>query len=150
MNMLKHAAVAMLLALGTVGLAAAHHAANSQFDGNKNIVFTGVLERVYLGNPHGYLYFTRMVNGQQENWTFETEAILALRRAGLSARRDLPIGSTYSLVYSPALDGSKAGLMHAIKLSSGRVIAFSVKDNVDASDALLNERLLKGATSSQQ
>jgi Family of unknown function (DUF6152) len=149
MNMLKRVTMAMLLAVGMVGLAEAHHAANSQFDGNKNIVFTGVLDRVYLGNPHGYLYFIRMVNGQQENWTFETEAILALRRAGLSAREDLPIGNTYSLVYSPALDGSKAGLMHAIKLSNGRVIAFSVKDNVDASDALLNERLLDGPQNSQ-
>ncbi len=149
MNSLKQATMAMVLTLGTVGLAVAHHAANSQFDGNRNIVFTGVLNRVYLGNPHGYLYFIRMVNGQQENWTFETEAILALRRAGLSARKDLPIGSTYSLVYSPALDGSKAGLMHAIKLSDGRIIAFSVKDNVDASNALLNERLLNGQENSQ-
>ncbi|HEX4049317.1 MAG TPA: DUF6152 family protein [Steroidobacteraceae bacterium] len=150
MNMLKQATMAMVLAVGTVGLAAAHHAANSQFDGNKNIVFTGVLDRVYLGNPHGYLYFIRTVNGQQENWTFETEAILALRRAGLSARNDLPIGSTYSLVYSPALDASKAGLMHAIKLTNGRIIAFSVKGNVVASDALLNERLLNGSKDSQQ
>ncbi|MGH8257538.1 MAG: DUF6152 family protein, partial [Steroidobacteraceae bacterium] len=111
MDMLKQAVMAMALVAGSVGLAQAHHAANSQFDGNKNIVFTGVLARTYLGNPHSYVYFIRMVNGQQENWTFETEAILALRRAGLSARNDLPIGNTYSLVYSPALDGSKAGLM---------------------------------------
>jgi hypothetical protein len=148
--MLKQAAMAMVLAVGAVGLAEAHHAANSQFDGNKNAAFTGVLDRVYLGNPHGYLYFSRMVNGHQENWTFETEAILALRRAGLSVRTDLPIGSTYSLVYSPALDGTKGGLMHAIKLSDGRIIAFSVKGNVDAADALLNERLLNGPKNSQQ
>jgi hypothetical protein len=140
----------MVLAMGSVGLAEAHHAANSQFDGNKNIVFSGVLTRMYLGNPHSYVYFTRMVNGQQENWTFETEAILALRRAGLSARNDLPIGSTYALVYSPALDGSKAGLMHAIKLPSGRIIAFSVKGNVVASDALLNEQLLNGPQKSEK
>jgi hypothetical protein len=150
MNMLKQAAMATALAVGTLGLAEAHHAANSQFDGNKNIVFTGVLDRVYLGNPHGYLYFIRTVNGQQEHWTFETEAILALRRAGLSARNDLPVGTTFSLVYSPALDGSTAGLMHAIKLSNGRIIAFSVKGNVVASDALLNERLLDGAQGSQK
>lgn len=150
MKMLKQAAIAMVLAVATAGLAEAHHAANSQFNGNQNIAFTGVLARVYVGNPHGYLYFTRIVNGQQENWTFETEAILALRRAGLSVRTDLPVGSTYSLVYSPALDGSKAGLMHAIKLSNGRIIAFSVKGNVNASDELLNQKLLNGPASSQQ
>jgi hypothetical protein len=61
----------------------------------------------------------------------------------------LPIGSTFSLVYSPALDGSKAGLMHAIKLSNGRIIAFSVKGNVVAADALLNQQLLNGPQTSQ-
>ncbi len=150
MNMLKRAAaMAMVLAVGTVGVAEAHHADNSQFDANKNTVFTGVLSRMYIGNPHSYLYFVRMVNGQQKNWTFETEAVLALRRAGLSVRDNLKIGSTYSLVYSPALDGSDSGLMTAIKLANGRIIAFLAKNNVNAANNLLNEKLLNGSPSSQ-
>ncbi|MGH8142706.1 MAG: DUF6152 family protein [Steroidobacteraceae bacterium] len=150
MNMLKQAAIVMVLAVGAVGLAQAHHADNSQFNANKNVAFTGALSRMYIGNPHSYLYFVRMVNGQQQNWTFETEAVLALRRAGLSVRDSLRVGDTYSLVYSPALDGSQAGLMTAIKLTNGRIIAFLAKNNVNAAKNLLNEKLLNGTPGSQQ
>ncbi len=150
MNMLKQAAMAMVLAAGTVGLAAAHHADNSQFNANKNLAFTGVLQRMYIGNPHSYLYFVRTANGQQQNWTFETEAVLALRRAGLSVRDSLHIGDTYSLVYSPALDGSSSGLMTAIKLANGRIIAFLTKNNVSAANDLLNQKLLNGPQNTQQ
>jgi hypothetical protein len=143
--MLKKTAMAMVLSVGCVGLADAHHADNSQFDANKNLAFTGVLSRKDIGNPHSYVYFVRMVNGKQENWTFETEAVLALRRAGLSVRDNLQIGSTYSLVYSPALDGSTSGLMTALKLADGRIVAFLAKNNVSAANDLLNQKLLNGA-----
>jgi Family of unknown function (DUF6152) len=144
MSILKKAAMAMVLAAGAVGLAEAHHADNSQFNANKNMVFTGMLSRMYIGNPHSYLYFIRMDNGQQKNWTFETEAVLALKRAGLSVRDSLKVGSTYSLVYSPALDGSDSGLMTAIKLADGRIIAFLAKNNVSTANDLLNQKLLNG------
>ena len=150
MNMLKQAALAMVLVMGAVGLADAHHADNSQFNANKSSVFTGVLARMYIGNPHSYLYFTKMVNDQQQNWTFETEAVLALRRAGLSVRDSLKVGETYSLVFSPALDGSSSGLMTAIKLANGRVIAFLTKNNVDEANKLLDQKLLNGQQGSQQ
>jgi len=150
MKMLKQVGMVMALGVGTLGLAQAHHAANSQFDGNKNVVYTGVLQRMYIGNPHSYLYFVSLESGQaQQKWTFETEAVLALRRAGLSVRDSLRIGNTYSLVYSPALDGSKAGLMSAIRLSDGRVIAFSTKDQQTAADKLLAEKLLNSTPNSQ-
>ncbi len=40
MNTLKKAAVTVLLAFSGMGLAEAHHADNSQFNANKNLVFT--------------------------------------------------------------------------------------------------------------
>lgn len=149
MNMLRKAAVAMVLTLGSVGFAEAHHADNSQFNANQNLAFTGVLVRMNIGNPHSYLYFVRMVNGKQEDWAFETEAVLALRRAGLSVRDSLKIGGTYSLVYSPALDGSHSGLMTAVKLSDGRIIAFLAKNNVSAANDILNQKLLNGPQNTQ-
>lgn len=148
-NMLEKAAMTVVLAVGAVGFADAHHADNSQFDANRNLAFTGVLSRMDIGNPHSYVYFVRMANGQQEHWTFETEAVLALRRAGLSVRDSLKIGDTYSLVYSPALDGSTSGLMTAIKLSDGRIVAFLAKNNVSAANDLLNQRLLNGPKAGQ-
>lgn len=149
MNVLKQAAMAMALAMATVGLAQAHHADNSQFNANSNLVFTGVLSRMAIGNPHSYVYFTRMVNGKEQPWAFETEAVHALERAGLSVRSSLQIGETYSLVYSPALDGSDSGLMTAIKLKDGRILAFLAKNNVDTANKLLTEKLLNGTPNPQ-
>ena len=151
MNILKQAALVMALAVGTVGLAEAHHAGNSQFDGNKVLPFQGVLEKVYSGNPHGYLYFVRMLpNDQQQHWVFETDAILAMHRAGLSVRNDLKVGDSFSLAYNPALDGSDGGNLVAIQIKGGRVIAFMTKNNVETAKKLLREKLFNNDTHNSQ
>jgi Family of unknown function (DUF6152) len=141
MNMLKRAGVAMALAVGTVGLAAAHHAVNSQFNGNKTSPFTGVLEKTFIGNPHSYLYFVRtMPDGQMQHWIFETDAVVALKRAGLSVRENLKVGDSYAITYNPALGGGYAGLMTAIKLHDGRVISMSAKNQQNAANSLLEKQ----------
>jgi hypothetical protein len=150
-NILKQVAMAMVLVVGTVGLAEAHHAGNSQFDGNKVLLFKGVLEKVYSGNPHGYIYFVRvMPNGQQQHWIFDTDAILALHRAGLSVRNDWKIGTPFSLAYNPALDGTNGGNLVAIQLTNGRVIAFMTKNNVETANKLLRENLFSNGTQNSQ
>jgi len=148
--MLKQVAMVVALAVGAAGLAQAHHAGNSQFNGNKVLPFKGVLEKVQSGNPHGYIYFVRMMpNGEQQHWIFETDAILALRRAGLSVRNDLKVGTTFSLAYNPALDGTNGGNLVALQLQDGRVLAFMTKDNVETANKLLREHLFgNGAASS--
>lgn len=141
MNMLKRAGMAVLLAVGAVGLAQAHHAVNSQFDGNKTSPFTGVLEKTFIGNPHSYLYFVRMMpGGQMQHWIFETDAVVALKRAGLSVRQNLKIGDSYLISYNPALGGGYAGLMTAIKLHDGRVISMSAKNQQKAANGLLENQ----------
>jgi len=150
-NILKQAAMVMLLTVGTAGLAEAHHAGNSQFDGNKVLPFQGVLEKVYSGNPHGYLYFVRTLpNDQQQHWVFETDAILAMHRAGLSVRNDLKVGDSFSLAYNPALDGSNGGNLVAIQIKSGRVIAFMTKNNVETAKKLLREKLFNNDAQNSQ
>jgi hypothetical protein len=151
MNMLKQAAMAMVLAVGTMGLAEAHHAVNSQFNANETMPFTGVLEKTFIGNPHCYLYFVRMVNGQQEHWTFETDAVVALKRAGLSVRDSLKIGDAYSITYNPSLDGATSGLMTAIKLQDGRVVSMSAKNQQNAANNILDaKKLLNGQQTGRQ
>ena len=151
MNTLKRAATTMVLGLGIVGLAEAHHAVNSQFDANKTVSFTGVLEKTFIGNPHSYLYFMHTDNGQQQHWTFETDAVVALKRAGLSVRDNLKIGDSYAITYNPALGGGYAGLMTAIKLHDGRVISMSAKNQQNAANDLLQEKqLLNGPQTGQQ
>lgn len=151
MNILKQTVMVMGLALGAAGLAEAHHAGNSQFNGNKVMPFTGVLEKVQSGNPHGYIYFVRMMpNGEQQHWIFETDAIGALRRAGLSVRNDLKLGTTFSLAYNPALDGTNGGNLVAIQLTDKRVLAFMTKDNVETANKLLRDNLFNGGTNGAQ
>jgi len=151
MNMLKQAAMAMVLAVGIVGLAEAHHAVNSQFNANKTIPFKGVLEKMFIGNPHSYLYLARMMpGGQLQHWTFETDAVVALKRAGLSVRDSLKVGDAYSITYNPALGGELAGLMTAIKLHDGRIISMSAKAQQNAANKLLSEKLLNGPQNNQQ
>jgi hypothetical protein len=151
MNALKQAAAAVVLAMGAWGLAQAHHAVNSQFNANKTMPFTGVLEKTFIGNPHSYLYFVRTDNGHEEHWTFETDAVVALKRAGLSVRENLKIGDAYSITYNPALDGATSGLMTAIKLHDGRVISMSAKNQQNAADNILDaQKLLNGPQAGQQ
>ena len=149
--MLKQATLVIVLAVGVTALAEAHHAVNSQFNANQTMPFTGVLEKTFIGNPHSYLYFARMVKGQQEHWTFETDAVVALKRAGLSVRDSLKIGDAYSLTYNPALDGATSGLMTAIKLHDGRVISMSAKNQQSAANNILDaKKLLNGPQTGQQ
>ena len=154
MKMLKRAGMALVLvlAVGVVGLAEAHHAVNSQFNANVTTPFTGVLEKTFIGNPHSYLYFVRMMpDGQMQHWTFETDAVVALKRAGLSVRDNLKIGDSYSITYNPALGGGYAGLMTAIKLHDGRVISMSAKNQQNAANSVLTEKQPpNGSQSSQQ
>ena len=151
MKILKQMVMVMVTVAATTGLADAHHAANSQFNGNENLVFTGVLEKVTLANPHGYTYFVRtMPGGEQQHWIFQTDAILALKRAGLSVRNDLKLGETFSLVYIPALDGSNSGDLVAIQLKSGRIVAFKTKDNVAAANDILKKLIDNDAAPSSQ
>jgi hypothetical protein len=139
MNIFKRVAVAVVLAAGAAGIAVAHHAVNSQFNFTKNLSFTGVMEKYYLGNPHTYVYFVRTVDGQSQHWAFETVAPLALRRAGLLAREVWKVGDTYTLAYSPSLDGSYSGLMNGMTLKDGRFVAFSAQNNIDAAKVLLSK-----------
>jgi hypothetical protein len=90
-----------------------------------------------------------MPDGQMQHWTFETDAVVALKRAGLSVRENLKIGDSYAITYNPALGGEYAGLMTAIKLHDGRIISMSAKNQQNAANNLL-EKQLNGSQSSQQ
>jgi Family of unknown function (DUF6152) len=122
-------------------LASAHHAANSQFDVNQNLIMTGVLTGYELINPHPYFHFkVKGADGTWTNWSFETGAPIMLKRAGLSCREVCIIGNTFKFVYSPSRDGSHTGLMTAITLPDGRLIALSAPKNVDAAAEELSHK----------
>jgi hypothetical protein len=63
--------------------ARAHHSFAAEFDARNCRDFTGVLTKLDWQNPHAYFYVdVKDANGQVESWSFQTYALITLRRAG--------------------------------------------------------------------
>src|SRR5690606_10141325 len=63
--------------------AAAHHAVESKFDGEKPMSFDGVVTRVDWRNPHVHVFVDIEGNeGVESNWAVELESPVLLERSG--------------------------------------------------------------------
>ncbi|PYS04509.1 MAG: hypothetical protein DMG15_12355 [Acidobacteria bacterium] len=64
----------------------AHHSFSSEFDANKKISIDGVISKVELINPHGYVHVDVKdpKTGKVTTWLFETHGPGQLRRMGLT------------------------------------------------------------------
>ena len=63
----------------------AHHSFAAEFDASKCRDFTGTLTKVEWTNPHGFFYVdVKDTDGTVHNWSFQTYALITLRRAGTS------------------------------------------------------------------
>ena len=61
----------------------AHHSFAAELDAKNCRDFTGVLTKLDWQNPHAYFYVdVKEANGQVESWSFQTYALITLRRAG--------------------------------------------------------------------
>ena len=79
----------MLAVAAAVVLAAsptfAHHSFAAEFDASKCREFSGTLTKVEWTNPHGFFYVDiKDADGAVHNWSFQTYALITLRRAGTS------------------------------------------------------------------
>jgi len=75
------AVTAALLLLAAPSLA--HHSFAAEFDGNNCREFTGVLTKLDWQSPHAYFYVdVKDAGGKVENWSFQTYALITLRRSG--------------------------------------------------------------------
>ena len=73
------AGVLLLLAVPSF----AHHSFAAEFDGNNCKEFTGVLTKLDWQSPHAYFYMDiKDASGKVENWSFQTYALITLRRSG--------------------------------------------------------------------
>ena len=62
----------------------AHHSFAAEFDANNCRDFTGTLTKIDWQNPHGYFYVDiKDANGKVESWSFQTYALITLKRAGI-------------------------------------------------------------------
>jgi hypothetical protein len=61
----------------------AHHSFAAEFDGSRCRDFTGTLTKVEWANPHGFFFVdVRDPDGKVNTWSFQTYALITLRRAG--------------------------------------------------------------------
>jgi hypothetical protein len=80
--------VGAALTTGALLLAAvpgyAHHSFAAEFDGTRCREFTGTLTKIDWQNPHGYFFVdVKDDDGSVHNWSFQTYAIITLKRAGI-------------------------------------------------------------------
>ncbi|MBN1239436.1 MAG: hypothetical protein JXB36_13115 [Gammaproteobacteria bacterium] len=62
---------------------AAHHSFAAEFDPNDCRDFTGTLTSLDWQSPHAYFYMDiEGADGKVENWSFQTYALITLRRSG--------------------------------------------------------------------
>jgi hypothetical protein len=81
------AVLGAVLVLAGFGLlappASAHHSFAAEFDGKNCRDFTGTLTKLDWQNPHAYFYVdVKDESGHVESWSFQTYALITLRRAG--------------------------------------------------------------------
>jgi hypothetical protein len=63
----------------------AHHSFAAEFDASKCRDFSGTLTKIEWTNPHGFFYVdVKDQDGAVHNWSFQTYALITLRRAGTS------------------------------------------------------------------
>lgn len=61
----------------------AHHSFAAEFDSTKCRDFTGILTKLDWQSPHAYFYLDiKGTSGKVENWSFQTYALITLRRNG--------------------------------------------------------------------
>jgi len=75
-------ALASGLLLSVVPLAA-HHSFAAEFDSKNCRDFTGTLTKLDWQSPHAYFYMdVKDSSGKVDNWSFQTYALITLRRNG--------------------------------------------------------------------
>ena len=61
----------------------AHHSFAAEFDGKNCRDFTGTLTKLDWQSPHAFFYMDiKDAGGKVENWSFQTYALITLRRNG--------------------------------------------------------------------
>jgi len=99
----------------------AHHSFSSEFDANKKISIDGVISKVELINPHGYVHLDvkDAKTGKVTTWLFETHGPGQLRRMGLT--RDV-VGQHAVVDGYAAKDGSSFAWGTKYVFDDGRTI----------------------------
>ena len=110
-----------LLTLAVSGSLHGHHASAPHFDLNKEVTVSGVITRIRLVNPHAYLYFDVMENGEQVSWRCELSSGTQLRRRGWTPEL-FPKGAKVTVSGAPARREDNHCYMTSLTFEDGTVI----------------------------
>ena len=113
------AIAALLLALGPLTTASAHHSFAAEFDADQVVEFTGVVTQVNWQNPHVYFYIDVVVeeeSGEVENWGWEMGSPNGLQRRGWT-RNTLQIGDIITATGTLARDGRRVANTRSVVLT---------------------------------
>jgi Family of unknown function (DUF6152) len=121
MRMVHHILLAAVTLLLLAIPVLAHHSFSSEFDANKKISIDGVISKVELINPHGYVHVDVKdpKTGKVTTWLFETHGPGQLRRMGLT--RDI-VGQHAVVDGYAAKDGSSFAWGTKYVFDDGRTI----------------------------
>src|SRR5436190_7398266 len=111
----------------------AHHSVAAEFDPDKMVMAKGTLTKVDWINPHTYFTMdVKQPDGKVVSMELESAAPQALRRAGISGRDALKIGSEYTIFYHPARNGDASrALLAVFTLADGRMIGASAAESFE-------------------
>lgn len=112
----------MLCACVVPGVASltAHHAFSAEFDAKMPITLTGVVTKIEMVNPHGWIYIdVKGPDGKVINWAVETGGPNALARRGVK-KNFLPYGATVIVTGYRAKDMSYTVAGDNVKFPDGR------------------------------
>jgi len=109
------------LLLGAAIPVLAHHSFSSEFDSNKKISISGVISKLELINPHGYVHIdvTDPKTGKVTTWLVETHGPGQLRKMGLT--RDV-VGKHVAVDGYGATDGSSFAWATKYTFDDGHII----------------------------
>ena len=102
----------------------AHHAFSAEFDANQPVTLRGVVTKIEMVNPHGWIHIdVKGPDGKITSWAIETGGPNALARRGI--KKDfLPYGQEVIVTGYRAKDMSFTAAGDNVKFPDGR--SFSV------------------------
>jgi hypothetical protein len=123
---LKRVLIAVGLALGLVGIAAAHHS-NAAYDIENLKSMEGTVKTVNWTNPHiSFVVEKDAKSGEAAStWVFEVSSPGVLTRSGWT-KRSLQPGNHAVFRYAPLRDGSLGGYLLKVTLPSGQELTYSL------------------------
>ena len=113
---------AMLLALGTQGVALAHHS-YAMFDRDKQLSLTGTIKQFKWSNPHAWMeVYVPNDQGGTDLWGVEMNSPNNLAKMGFRSNMVKP-GDKVTVVIHPLRSGEKGGSFMSVMLPNGQLMA---------------------------